>query len=229
MQETVARATDLLHRYPWLILVGGALVGSQLRRAHRRPVRPVPPPPPRAAVTLPREPPPARVSPMVSEAPRQPLTEIAAPSAPGEPTPAAPPDPRPSAWKFGGLGVTELGRRVIAEIRDDDCLGRAAQLAYYFLFALFPFFLFLTTLLGYLPIPDLLDRLLETLGQMLPARRSGSSRTMSASWSPASGVGSSPSGSWRRCGPPPARSPPSSTALTAPTMSRRAAPSGRYG
>ena len=58
---------------------------------------------------------------------------------------------------------------MIAEIRDDDCLGRAAQLAYYFLFALFPFFLFLTTLLGYLPIPDLLDRLLEMLGQMLPA------------------------------------------------------------
>jgi membrane protein len=86
---------------------------------------------------------------------------------------AAPPpdgrDPhRPSAGTFGGVGVTELGRRVIAEIRDDDCLGRAAQLAYYFLFALFPFFLFLTTLLGYLPIPDLLDRLLETLGQMLP-------------------------------------------------------------
>jgi membrane protein len=73
-----------------------------------------------------------------------------------------------SAWKLGGLGVTELGRRVIAEIREDDCLGRAAQLAYYFLFALFPFFLFLTTLLGYLPIPDLLDRLLEMLAQMLP-------------------------------------------------------------
>ena len=45
MQETVVRATDLLHRYPWPILVGGALVGSQLRRANRRPVRPVQPPP----------------------------------------------------------------------------------------------------------------------------------------------------------------------------------------
>ena len=66
--------------------------------------------------------------------------------------------------------MTELGRRVIAELRDDDCLGRAAQLAYYFLFALFPFFLFLTTLLGYLPVPDLLDRLLDMLGQMLPSR-----------------------------------------------------------
>ena len=69
---------------------------------------------------------------------------------------------------LGGLGVTELARRVIAEIQEDDCLGRAAQLAYYFLFALFPFFLFLTTLLGYLPIPNLLDRLMDMLGQMLP-------------------------------------------------------------
>jgi membrane protein len=167
VQETVARATTLLRRHPWLILVGGALLGSQLRRSHSRPVRPVQPPPPRAAVAPPRESPPTRVSPTVYDVPQAP-PERTAPPAPGEPTPAAPPDPRPSAWKFGGLGVTELGRRVIAEIRDDDCLGRAAQLAYYFLFALFPFFLFLTTLLGYLPIPDLLDRLLETLGQMLP-------------------------------------------------------------
>jgi membrane protein len=168
VQETAARATTWLDQYPWLIIVGGALLGSQLRRGKARLVRPVQNPPPRVAVTPPRQPPPARISPTVSEAPRQPPTERAAPPAPGEPRRAAPPESRPSAWTFGGLGVTELGRRVLAEIRDDDCLGRAAQLAYYFLFALFPFFLFLTTLLGYLPIPDLLDRLLETLGQMLP-------------------------------------------------------------
>ena len=75
--------------------------------------------------------------------------------------------PRPSRWKFGGLGVKELGRRVIHEIQDDDSFGRAAQLAYYFLFALFPFFLFLTTLLGYLPIPNLLDRIMEMLAPLL--------------------------------------------------------------
>lgn len=63
---------------------------------------------------------------------------------------------------------TELVRRVIAEVQRDDCLGRAAQLAYYFLFALSPFFLFLTTLLGYLPIPDLLARLSDMLAPMLP-------------------------------------------------------------
>jgi len=71
-------------------------------------------------------------------------------------------------WKLGGLSVRELGRRVFHEIQEDDCFGRAAQLAYYFLFALFPFFLVLTTLLGYLPVPNLLDRLMETLAEMLP-------------------------------------------------------------
>jgi membrane protein len=71
-------------------------------------------------------------------------------------------------WNFGGLSVKDLGRRVIHEIQQDDCFGRAAQLAYYFLFALFPFFLVLTTLLGYLPVPNLLDRLMETLAEMLP-------------------------------------------------------------
>jgi membrane protein len=169
VQETAAKATTWLHQYPWLIIAAGALVGYQLCRAKGRPVGPVQHPPPQAAVTPPREPlSAARVRPTVYEASRRPPAEAAALPTPEEPTPAAPSDSRASPWKLGGLGVAELGRRVIAEIRNDDCLGRAAQLAYYFLFALFPFFLFLTTLLGYLPIPNLLDRLLETLGQMLP-------------------------------------------------------------
>ena len=71
-------------------------------------------------------------------------------------------------WELGGLSAKELTRRVIREIQHDDCVGRAAELAYYFLFALFPFFLFLTTLLGYLPVPNLLDRILELLAQFLP-------------------------------------------------------------
>jgi membrane protein len=71
-------------------------------------------------------------------------------------------------YELGGLSVTELGRRVIKEMQHDDCIGRAAELAYYFLFALFPFFLFLTTLLAYLPLPTLLDRIMELLTQLLP-------------------------------------------------------------
>jgi membrane protein len=71
-------------------------------------------------------------------------------------------------WALGGLSAKELARRVIREIQHHDCVGRAAELAYYFLFALFPFFLFLTTLLGYLPVPNLMDRILELLAQFLP-------------------------------------------------------------
>ncbi len=51
-------------------------------------------------------------------------------------------DPK-SPWALGGLTVTELGKRVYKEINDDDVFGRAAQLAYYFLLALFPLLLFL--------------------------------------------------------------------------------------
>jgi membrane protein len=109
----------------------------------------------------------ARARPQVYESP-QPSTQAIAPPRPVEPPRATSLESRPSAWKFGGLGAKGLARRVIHEILEDDCLGRAAQLAYYFLFALFPFFLFLTTLLGYLPIPNLLDRIMEVLAQLLP-------------------------------------------------------------
>jgi membrane protein len=169
IQETVTRSTTVLHQMPWLIVAGGALLGYQLSHARARPTRPGPPLLERVAGEPHVESPPAvRAMPAVYDSPRQPpAPEVIWPT-PGEPTSAAPLESRRSPWKLGGLRATELARRVIAEIRDDDCLGRAAQLAYYFLFALFPFFLFLTTLLSYLPVPDLLDRLLETLGQMLP-------------------------------------------------------------
>lgn len=43
-----------------------------------------------------------------------------------------------------------LGKRGISEIQSDDVFGRAAQLAYYFLLALFPLLLFLTSVIGLL-------------------------------------------------------------------------------
>jgi membrane protein len=70
--------------------------------------------------------------------------------------------------EVGGLSMKELARRVMHGIQEDDCFGRAAQLAYDFLFALLPSFLFLTTLLGNLPIPQLLDRMMEVLAQVQP-------------------------------------------------------------
>jgi len=72
------------------------------------------------------------------------------------------------SFTTGHLGLRGLVRRVVAEVQQDNCAGYAAALAYYFLFALFPFFLFLTALLGYLPIPNLLDRMMAFLAQVMP-------------------------------------------------------------
>jgi membrane protein len=72
--------------------------------------------------------------------------------------------------ELGGLSVKEFAWRVINKVQSDDCFGEAAQLAYYFLFAIFPFFLFLTALLAYLPIPNLMDQIMSLLAQALPTQ-----------------------------------------------------------
>jgi membrane protein len=74
----------------------------------------------------------------------------------------------PSPWNLGGLSVRELARRVWREMSDDEVTDRGAALAYYFLFALFPALLFLTALLGLLPLPGLMDRLINYVDQALP-------------------------------------------------------------
>src|SRR5215211_8784039 len=53
-----------------------------------------------------------------------------------------------SLWKLGGLGWRELGTRVWKEIQEDNVFGRAAELSYYFLLALFPLLIFLTSVIG---------------------------------------------------------------------------------
>ncbi|HEX7955682.1 MAG TPA: YihY/virulence factor BrkB family protein [Pyrinomonadaceae bacterium] len=71
---------------------------------------------------------------------------------------------------LGGLSWRDLGKRVYAEVMDDDVLGRSAQLSYYFLLALFPALLFLTSLLGYLAGEDsqLRQGLFQSLSAVLP-------------------------------------------------------------
>ena len=69
---------------------------------------------------------------------------------------------------LGGVPVTEFAKRVIYKTQVDDCLGKAAQLSYYFLFGLFPFLLFLGTLLGYMPIPNLMEEIIALLAAVLP-------------------------------------------------------------
>jgi membrane protein len=54
----------------------------------------------------------------------------------------------PSLWKLGGLSWLQLAKRVWNEIQEDNVFGRAAELSYYFLLALFPFLIFLTSVIG---------------------------------------------------------------------------------
>lgn len=53
-----------------------------------------------------------------------------------------------SLWALGNLGWRELAKRVWKEIQADQIFGRAAELSYYFLLALFPFLIFLTSVIG---------------------------------------------------------------------------------
>jgi len=53
-----------------------------------------------------------------------------------------------SLWKLGGLSPKKLATRVWNEIQEDEVFGRAAQLSYYFLLALFPLLIFLTSVIG---------------------------------------------------------------------------------
>lgn len=58
------------------------------------------------------------------------------------------PAKRPSPWNLGGLTIRQLSLRVWHGINDDDVFGRAGQIAYGFLFAVFPLFIFLLAILG---------------------------------------------------------------------------------
>jgi membrane protein len=71
-------------------------------------------------------------------------------------------------WALGTLTVKEFFSCVWKEMNEDDVFSIAAQLAYYFLFALFPLLLFLVTLIGFLPIENLYSEMAGFISQVLP-------------------------------------------------------------
>ena len=74
-----------------------------------------------------------------------------------------------SLWKLGGLGWRALAKRVWTEIQGDNVFGRAAELSYYFLLALFPFLIFLTSILGFfLDSVNTRAALFEYLARIMP-------------------------------------------------------------
>ena len=66
------------------------------------------------------------------------------------------------------LEWTDIFKATYREVSADRCFGLAAQLAFYFLLALFPALLFLVALVGYLPIDNVLAELLSAVGAVAP-------------------------------------------------------------
>lgn len=75
-----------------------------------------------------------------------------------------------SLWKLGGLSPKKLATRVWSEIQEDEVFGRAAQLSYYFLLALFPLLIFLTSVIGLVigSETDLSQSLFNYLARVVP-------------------------------------------------------------
>ncbi len=67
------------------------------------------------------------------------------------------------------LTWTELAKRTASEVLADNCLGLAAQLAYYFFLALFPALLFLVAIVSFIPVEGLLPSITGTLARVAPS------------------------------------------------------------
>jgi membrane protein len=67
---------------------------------------------------------------------------------------------------LGRLTLKELATRTWRETNEDKILGHAAELAYYFLLALFPMLIFLTSLVGFLP--SLREAIFTALARFVP-------------------------------------------------------------
>jgi membrane protein len=61
------------------------------------------------------------------------------------------------------LSWGELFKRTVKETYEDDCLGLAAQLAYYFFLALFPAILFVLALASFFPLTDVIDDIIRVI------------------------------------------------------------------
>ena len=79
-----------------------------------------------------------------------------------------------SLWTLRGQTWLSVAKRIWSDILKDDIFGRAAQLSYYFLLALFPLLLFLTSVIGLMMESGtgLRDNLFNYLGKVLPASAS---------------------------------------------------------
>lgn len=80
---------------------------------------------------------------------------------------SAGPQRRGKKFEFSLQIVKRVTRRVWREMNEDKILGAAAELGYYFLLALFPMLIFLTSLVGF--IPDLQAGIFNEIRRIAPS------------------------------------------------------------
>src|ERR1051325_8895714 len=75
-----------------------------------------------------------------------------------------------SLWALRNITWFELGKRVWTEANNDRLFGRAAELSYYFLLALFPLLIFMTSAVGIVLGSDMGTRqqLFSYLARIMP-------------------------------------------------------------
>lgn len=71
-------------------------------------------------------------------------------------------------WRRWGRKTRALATTVYEELFRTRAFSMAAAMSYYFLFALVPLLIFLSAMLGYLPIPNLFGQLLGILAVLVP-------------------------------------------------------------
>ena len=72
-----------------------------------------------------------------------------------------------------GLTVKEFGKQFYQRFLDNNLSGIAAELSYYFLFAMFPFLVFLVALAAYLPLQDAVQDVLTRMSTFMPKEAMG--------------------------------------------------------
>src|SRR5438105_8614264 len=73
-------------------------------------------------------------------------------------------------FDLGGLSVVQLSKRVWSEMSDDGVWDAGAQLAYYFMLALFPLIIFLISLLSSSHAVNVVGAFLQMLRGAMPAQ-----------------------------------------------------------
>jgi len=82
--------------------------------------------------------------------------------------------PPPSLWAFGGQTPLQLIKGVWREYNEDDVGSHAAQLAYYFMMAIFPAMILLLTIIGFIADgnPGFQQQLFTYLARVMPGSAS---------------------------------------------------------